>query len=200
MCCGAGVTSLGSPSSPLHQFRAFAHIAVAVSVVHVDVLLTCLSHSRSRSRSRVHPLCVCVCVCSVLFCGFRYKGKSEQFRGKSQEFAFYTFDYEADLTPLFDWNTKQLFLYLSAEYTNAQGVKNDIVLWDRIVRRKRDAKLKIKGVKNKYKFRELSTSFRGVSPANFTLKYNLMPHVGLLTFGEVGRTPDAIPFPRDLSV
>ena len=28
-----------------------------------------------------------------------------------------------DLTSLFDWNTKQLFLYLSAEYTNAQGVR-----------------------------------------------------------------------------
>lgn len=28
----------------------------------------------------------------------------------------------ADLTPLFNWNTKQLFLYLEAEYENAQGV------------------------------------------------------------------------------
>ncbi|KAF8504104.1 signal peptidase 22kDa subunit [Gautieria morchelliformis] len=124
-----------------------------------------------------------------------YKEQAERFRGKRQELAFYTFDYEADLTPLFDWNTKQIFLYLSAEYTNAQGVKNDVVLWDRIVRRKRDAKIKIKGVKNKYRFRELSTSFSNVSPANFTLKYNLMPYVGVLTYGEAGRTPNAIPFP-----
>ena len=28
-----------------------------------------------------------------------------------------------DLTPLFNWNTKQLFLYLGAEYTNEQGVR-----------------------------------------------------------------------------
>ena len=27
-----------------------------------------------------------------------------------------------DLTPLFNWNTKQLFLYLEAEYDNAKGV------------------------------------------------------------------------------
>lgn len=26
------------------------------------------------------------------------------------------------MTPLFNWNTKQLFLYLEAEYENAQGV------------------------------------------------------------------------------
>lgn len=28
----------------------------------------------------------------------------------------------SDLAPLFNWNTKQLFLYLEAEYINAQGV------------------------------------------------------------------------------
>jgi hypothetical protein len=27
-----------------------------------------------------------------------------------------------DLTPLFHWNTKQLFLYLEAEYTDTKGV------------------------------------------------------------------------------
>lgn len=27
-----------------------------------------------------------------------------------------------DLTPLFNWNTKQLFLYLEAEYTDGKGV------------------------------------------------------------------------------
>jgi len=27
-----------------------------------------------------------------------------------------------DLTPLFNWNTKQLFLYLEAEYKNTKGV------------------------------------------------------------------------------
>jgi hypothetical protein len=26
-------------------------------------------------------------------------------------------DFQADLTPLFNWNVKQLFLYLTAEYT-----------------------------------------------------------------------------------
>jgi hypothetical protein len=27
-----------------------------------------------------------------------------------------------DLTPLFHWNTKQIFLYVQAEYENAKGV------------------------------------------------------------------------------
>ena len=29
---------------------------------------------------------------------------------------------DPDLTPLFNWNTKQLFLYVSAEYETQQGV------------------------------------------------------------------------------
>lgn len=29
----------------------------------------------------------------------------------------------SDLTPLFNWNTKQVFLYLEAEYDNVKGVR-----------------------------------------------------------------------------
>ncbi|GJJ06183.1 hypothetical protein Clacol_000372 [Clathrus columnatus] len=121
------------------------------------------------------------------------KGTSEHLRGK-QDFAFFQFDFEGDLTSLFDYNTKQLFLYLTAEYYNAQGVKNNVVLWDRIIRRKKDAKLRLKGIKPKYRFREISKSFTDASAANFTLNYNSMPWVGLLTTGHVGQT-EPIPFP-----
>lgn len=31
-------------------------------------------------------------------------------------------DNSPDLSPLFNWNTKQLFLYVGAEYENKQGV------------------------------------------------------------------------------
>ena len=94
---------------------------------------------------------------------------------------------------MFHWNTKQLFLYLEAEYTNDQAVsfaiwilsffyvgsralvqstkdladigyfqvKNEVVIWDRIVRRKEDAVVNVVG-KNKYMFRELSASFKWV--------------------------------------
>lgn len=41
-------------------------------------------------------------------------------------------------------------------------MKNNVVLWDRIIRRKRDAKLKLKGIKPKYRFREISKSFKYV--------------------------------------
>jgi len=104
------------------------------------------------------------------------------------------FNVSADLTPLFNWNTKQLFLYLEAEYENAQGVKNDVVIWDRIVRRKEDAHVNVAG-RNKYAFRELSATFKNVPSAHYSLKYNIMPYVGALTYGEAGRTLEPVIFP-----
>ena len=41
---------------------------------------------------------------------------------EKNDLGFITFDLEAELTPLFNWNVKQLFLYLTAEYTTATNV------------------------------------------------------------------------------
>ncbi|PVG03180.1 signal peptidase 22 kDa subunit [Serendipita vermifera] len=114
---------------------------------------------------------------------------------KKEEAAFFEFSIDADLRSLFHWNTKQLFLYLTAEYTNRNGLENEVVIWDRIVRRKQDARIKIENGKNKYYFKEYSGSFRNVSDAQFVLKYNVMPWVGPLTWGEGGRTVSKVQFP-----
>ncbi|KAG8787070.1 hypothetical protein FRC15_010010 [Serendipita sp. 397] len=100
-----------------------------------------------------------------------------------------------DLRPLFHWNTKQVFVYLSAEYTNGKGLENEVVIWDRIVRRQRDARIRIENGQNKYFFKDHSGSFRNVSEAEFTLKYNVMPWVGPLTYGEGAKTTSRVKFP-----
>jgi len=41
-------------------------------------------------------------------------------------------------------------------------IKNEVVIWDRIVRRKEEANINFTG-KNKYNFRDLSTTFKYVS-------------------------------------
>lgn len=38
------------------------------------------------------------------------------------------FDLNTDLTPLFNWNTKQLFLYLTAEYQTQNNKVNQVSL------------------------------------------------------------------------
>ncbi|KAH9055065.1 signal peptidase 22kDa subunit [Lactarius vividus] len=123
-----------------------------------------------------------------------FAGEARRYPHRRQEYAFVNFNITADLSPLFHWNTKQLFVYLEAEYTNAKGVRNQVVFWDRIVRRKEDAVIAVSG-KNKYPFREISAKFKGSTPANYTLKYNLMPFVGVLTHGEAARVTEPLDFP-----
>ena len=69
---------------------------------------------------------------------YRFPGNARRYANKNQDFTFVNFnltagtsmsrtprvstDHAPDLTPLFNWNTKQLFLYVSAEYENKRGV------------------------------------------------------------------------------
>ena len=45
---------------------------------------------------------------------------------EKNDLGFLTFDLQADLTPLFNWNVKQLFLYLSAEYATPKNEVNQV--------------------------------------------------------------------------
>ncbi|KAF8742678.1 hypothetical protein AX14_002907 [Amanita brunnescens Koide BX004] len=123
-----------------------------------------------------------------------YHANDRRYHNRKQELTFVNFNITADLSSLFHWNTKQLFVYLQAEHDSAQGDENAIVIWDRIIRRKEDAYINVAG-KNKYLLRELSSSFKNVPSANFSLKYNIMPHVGILTYGEAARTAEPVAIP-----
>lgn len=49
--------------------------------------------------------------------------------------------------------------------------QNSVVVWDRIVRSKKYAKINIAGGKQKYEFKEIGDSFRWVSPVNTLNEY-----------------------------
>jgi signal peptidase complex subunit 3 len=48
------------------------------------------------------------------------RGRPHYYSPKREEYAHIRFDLDADLSPLFNWNTKQVFVYLSAEYPTQQ--------------------------------------------------------------------------------
>ena len=47
----------------------------------------------------------------------------------------FTFDLDADLTPVFNWNTNLLFVYLSCEYKTDKSDFNKVTIWDQRVER-----------------------------------------------------------------
>lgn len=45
---------------------------------------------------------------------------------EKNDLGFLTFDLKTDLTDLFNWNVKQLFLYLTAEYITPNNELNQV--------------------------------------------------------------------------
>ncbi|KAI5799180.1 signal peptidase 22kDa subunit [Peziza echinospora] len=114
------------------------------------------------------------------------KGQTHQYpRSKQVEFAFLKFDLEADLTPLFNWNTKQVFAYLTASYPGQAYEENDAIIWDIIIPSAESARLKLKNRRAKYNFYDVSDRFKGQN-ATLTFAWNVQPHVGALAWDERG--------------
>lgn len=104
---------------------------------------------------------------------------------KPKENSKIVFDLETDLTPLFNWNTKQIFVYLTAEYPGkSEGSSNKVTYWDRIITSKDNAKVSLHNQRAKYSVWDVEKSFRE-RDAVLRLEWNIQPYVGPMVFGEV---------------
>lgn len=76
------------------------------------------------------------------------------------------FDLQADLSSLFNWNTKQVFVYLTAEYdgvsTSSRTIKNKVTFWDRIITTRDAAQLSLKNQHSSYSVYDIQKSFKYV--------------------------------------
>lgn len=93
--------------------------------------------------------------------------------------AYLAFEIDANLTSVWSWNVKELFVFIGAEYASKQRKVNSVSLWDRTIERKEDAVLSLPYVRNKYKLVDSWHNLRGM-PFNLTLYWNVIPVVGRL--------------------
>jgi len=111
------------------------------------------------------------------------------------EEAILSFDLHADLSSCFSWNTKQIFMYIEAEfYSGGAGAgeprsrgaeHNSIVIWDAIVKTREEAVLDLKRARNEYRLYDRDgISLKG-NALNVTVAWNVMPKVGVLYFDKV---------------
>ncbi|MBN3284065.1 SPCS3 peptidase, partial [Polyodon spathula] len=110
------------------------------------------------------------------------------------DLGFITFDVTADILPIFDWNVKQLFLYLSAEYETKNNALNQVVLWDKIILRGENTNLSLKDMKSKYFFFDDGNGLRGNKNITLTLSWNVVPNAGILPL-VMGSGHTSVPFP-----
>ncbi|XP_031783876.1 signal peptidase complex subunit 3 [Nasonia vitripennis] len=113
---------------------------------------------------------------------------------EKNDLGFLTFDIQTDLTSLFNWNVKQLFIYLIAEYETAVNSINQIILWDKIILRGDNAVLDFKNMNTKYYFWDDGNGLRGNKNISLYLAWNVVPNAGLLPcINAIGRHNFAFP-------
>lgn len=99
---------------------------------------------------------------------------------EKNDLGFITFDLQADLTNIFNWNVKELFLYLTAEYKTRSNIINQVVLWDKIIERGDNAKLDYRSMNTKYYFWDDGHGLKGNENVTLSLSWNVIPNAGTL--------------------
>jgi len=89
------------------------------------------------------------------------------------------FSLKANLTDVFNWNCKQLFLYLMAEYETPDNKVNQVVLWDKIIKRGENAVLNLRKQSTKYYFFDDGSNLRG-REVKLSLHWNVIPNTGYM--------------------
>jgi len=139
------------------------------------------------------------------------RGRPHYYSSKKEEYAIIKFSLEADLSSLFTWNTKQLFVYVTAEWPAGANATNEAVIWDSIITSpsadylqnigpnamkdlKKSAKgrslaperglLKLKNQKPKYQITHPSGKIGEAKDVILKLNYNVQPWVGPLTWNQ----------------
>ncbi|KAK5120889.1 hypothetical protein LTR85_005956 [Meristemomyces frigidus] len=102
-------------------FGFFTSVAFAVAAgIAMSVLLSPQAPSASLELKNVQVV----------------KGRPHYYSTKREEYAHVKFDLDADLTSLFNWNTKQLYLSITASYPSSDPSTippSEAVIWDAII-------------------------------------------------------------------
>lgn len=116
-------------SSLVRLQNTFGFFTTVAFVIGALIAASDLFSARTPTAATLRPTSVTV-----------NKGRPHYYSSKKEEYASIRFDLDADLSSLFTWNTKQVFVYVTAEWDD-EGVKsavnatatNQAVIWDSII-------------------------------------------------------------------
>ncbi|XP_010913326.1 signal peptidase complex subunit 3B [Elaeis guineensis] len=163
----------------MHSFgnRANAFVTFAVTILAVMCSLASLS-----DNFNVHTPTADVKVFNINWFQKQPNGNDE---------VSLTLNISADLSSMFTWNTKQVFVFVAAEYETPQNALNQVSLWDGIIPSKEHAKFWIHTT-NKYRFIDQGSNLRG-KDFNLTLHWHIMPQTGKMFADKIVMTGYRLP-------
>ncbi|EPQ62433.1 Bgt-3656 [Blumeria graminis f. sp. tritici] len=139
------------------------------------------------------------------------RGRPNHYSTKREDYGVIRFSLSADLSSLFTWNTKQVFVYVSATWPNSTSsqVSNEVVIWDSIITNPsadhllnvgpatkqklikssqglsidpRRGKLELRNQRAKYHITTPTGRLADTKNVTLRLHYNVQPWIGVLTW------------------
>uniref|UniRef100_A0A5K3FS98 Signal peptidase complex subunit 3 n=1 Tax=Mesocestoides corti TaxID=53468 RepID=A0A5K3FS98_MESCO len=95
-------------------------------------------------------------------------------------------DIKANVETLFNWNVKQIFIFLAAEYKTLTNEHNQVVLWDKIIRRGEDYNINYKSMNGKYPFWDDGFGLRNNDNVTLKFYWNIIPNAGIMPLRSSG--------------
>merc|ERR1712216_278368 len=114
-------------------------------------------------------------------------------QGGKNDQALIRFDLRADMDSCWNWNTKLLFVYLTAQYETPANALNQVVLWDSMLHSQETAQIELSAERNKYFLTDQGVGLRSAR-VNLTFHWCTMPVVGLIFSSERGK--ESVDFPE----
>uniref|UniRef100_A0A0N4ZFD3 Signal peptidase complex subunit 3 n=1 Tax=Parastrongyloides trichosuri TaxID=131310 RepID=A0A0N4ZFD3_PARTI len=114
--------------------------------------------------------------------------------GHNNDFAHMQLNIEADLTSVFNWNVKELFVYLVAEYKSKNNAFNQVTLWDQVVLRNDRVVINEKNIYPEYYFFDDGSNLLKHDNVSLTLNWEVIPNAGFM-FHERVKGSHRIRFP-----
>lgn len=129
------------------------------------------SQSPQPSRACSHP--------SHHACPTAAGARRRKIQGAGHDQAILSLQIDADLRSVFNWNVKQLFVYVTAEYETEANTLNQVVVWDQIISHPSQAWIRSSSVANKYSLTDQGYGLRA-NNVTLALNWNTVPSTGLL--------------------
>ncbi|KAL4001879.1 Signal peptidase subunit family protein [Acanthocheilonema viteae] len=103
---------------------------------------------------------------------------------------------KVDVASIFNWNVKEIFMFLVAEYSTPKTPLNQIVLWDKVLRRGEWSKVHEENITPKYYFMDDGMNLLNHKNVTLVLRWNVVPNVGYLATAQ-GEGQYRVEFPSN---
>ncbi|KAI6170753.1 Signal peptidase complex subunit 3 [Aphelenchoides bicaudatus] len=99
-------------------------------------------------------------------------------KGRSDWATLY-FNLHVDLTPVFNWNVKELYVFLVAKYKTKDRTLNEITLWDKYYKRFENVVVNEENSTPLFYFADDGTNLLG-QDVTFILRWTVVPNAGYM--------------------